>query len=65
MGYIKYISTKQIAVILRNIESGLIRSEYKLRIYDRYVLPAIRFKLTVHELTATNLAIAMNLQPQT
>ena len=40
---------------LDNIERSLVREEYKLRIYQQYMLPAIRFKLTVHEITQTNL----------
>ena len=31
------------------------RSEYKLKIYHKYLLPSIRFHLTVHDITATDL----------
>ena len=41
---------------LVNIENTSIRNEHKLKVYSRYLIPAIRFKLTVHELTATNLS---------
>ena len=41
---------------LDNIEKTLIRPEYKLWIYSRYFLPAIRFLLTVHDVTATDLS---------
>ena len=40
---------------LENIDKSLIRDEYKVKVYSQYVLPAVRFKLTVHELTNTNL----------
>lgn len=40
---------------LDNIDASLIRDDYKLRVYSQYMLPAIRFKLTVHEITSTNL----------
>ncbi len=50
----QYISSG-IKDALENINNTSIRSEYKLKIYVRYLIPAIRFKLTVHELTATNL----------
>ena len=42
---------------LDNIEKTLVRSEYKLWIYAKYFLPAIRFLLTVHDITATDLKI--------
>ncbi len=31
-----------------------IRNEYKLNMYNKYLLPASRFILTIHELSATN-----------
>ena len=40
---------------LTNIDSTNIREEYKLRVYSQYLLPAIRYKLTVHDITRTNL----------
>ena len=40
---------------LENIDRSKIRDEYKLHVYNNYLLPAIRFKLTVHELTTSNL----------
>ncbi len=40
---------------MENINNSLIRNEYKVRVYQQYVIPALRFKLTVHELTLTNL----------
>ena len=33
----------------------LVRGEFKIQIYKKYLLPASRFLLTVHELTKTNL----------
>ncbi len=40
---------------MKHIDCMEIRSEYKLKIYKDYLLPATRFILTVHELTKTNL----------
>ena len=40
---------------LEKIDSSLIRDEYKLKVFSQYLLPAIRYKLTVHEITETNL----------
>ena len=38
-----------------NIDKTLVRSEFKIWIYSHYFLPAIRFLLTVHDVTATDL----------
>ena len=40
---------------LKNIDSLLVRNEYKVRIYADYVLGANRFLFSVHDLTATQL----------
>ena len=40
---------------LQNIDSTNIRSEYKLTIFSSYFLSAIRFKLSLHDVTQTNL----------
>ena len=40
---------------LDNIDSLLIRNEFKVKIYRDYLLPASRFILTVHTLSSTNL----------
>ena len=40
---------------LKNIDSCAVRSEYKLKIYHKYLLPSIRFLLTIHDITATDL----------
>ena len=40
---------------LENIQSLLIRDEYKLWIYKHYFIPSIRFLLTVHQITKSNL----------
>jgi hypothetical protein len=42
--------------VIENIDNSPIRDEFKVKIYTQYLLPAIRFKLTVHEITTTNLA---------
>ena len=44
------ISTK-----LKNLDKTEIRNEYKLEIYQIYILPSIRFLLTVHDLPFTYL----------
>ena len=46
----------KISSILSNIDSSLVRSEYKLKIYIAYTLSSLRFHLTVHDLTKTQLA---------
>ena len=40
---------------MKNLENTLIRNEYKLEIYGIYILPSIRFLLTVHDLRKTYL----------
>ena len=40
---------------LQRIDALLIRPEYKLSIYSRYLLPSIRFMLTVHTLQKSHL----------
>ena len=42
---------KSIAETFENIVKSLIREEYIISIYTRYVIPALRFKLTVHDIT--------------
>ena len=42
---------------LNNIDSCPVRNEFKVAIYERYFLPSMRFGLTVHELTKSNLAL--------
>ena len=40
---------------IENIEKAFVRNEYKLWIYNNYLLPSKRFLLTVHTLTQTQL----------
>ena len=40
---------------LKNIDQTLIRNEYKMWIYQFYFLPSIRFLLTVHDITYTDI----------
>lgn len=40
---------------LERIDQILVRGEYKIEIYKKYLLPASRFLLTVHEISKTNL----------
>ncbi len=40
---------------LNNIDQSLIQHYYKLQVYSHYLLPAIQFKLTVHDISQTNL----------
>ena len=46
---------KSIKEKLENLDQTAIRSEYKLEIYQMYILPSIRFLLTVHDLPTTHL----------
>ena len=46
----------KLSSILSNIDSFLVRSQYKLKIYTAYTLSSLRFHLTVHDLTKTQLA---------
>ena len=45
----------QIKGKLDNLEKTPVRSEFKLEIYKIYILPSIRFLLTVHDLPITYL----------
>ena len=40
---------------LENIEKGLIRNEFKLKVYAEYFLPSIRFHLTVNDTSMSHL----------
>ncbi len=42
---------------LDNISNCLVSDAHKLEIYTKYLLSSIRFRLTVHEITATNITI--------
>ena len=46
---------KTIKEKLENLEQTAIRPEYKLEVYQMYILPSIRFLLTVHDLPTTHL----------
>ncbi len=41
--------------MLQNIDSSMVRGEYKLAVLSRYSLPSLRYALTVHDLTNTQL----------
>ena len=41
---------------IENLEKTSIRPEFKLEIYQMYILHSIRFLLTVHDLTSTHLS---------
>ena len=41
---------------LRNLDSTLIRNEYKVRIYSEYLLGACRFVLSIHDLSRSQIA---------
>ena len=49
----EYLSSK-IEKSLKNIDSSLIRNEYKLKVYSRYLLSSLRFDLTVNDMTYTH-----------
>ena len=40
---------------LKNLDSTLVRNEYKVRIYSEYLLGACRFVFSIHDLTKTQL----------
>ena len=40
---------------INNLDNTAVRSEFKLEIYKIYILPSIRFLLTVHDLSETHL----------
>jgi hypothetical protein len=44
-----------IAGSLANIDNSYIRNEYKCCVYSKYLLPAIRYKLTVHDLSVSHI----------
>ena len=50
-----YLSDK-IQTSLVNIDSCLVRNEYKLQVYVRYLLPALRYDLTVNDVCSSHLA---------
>ena len=41
---------------LENLDNTAVRSEFKLEIYQIYILPSIRFLLTIHDLPKTHLS---------
>ena len=41
---------------LDNLESTAVRSEFKIEIYQMYILPSIRFLLTIHDIPKTHLS---------
>ena len=47
---------KNIIERLENLEKTAIRPEFKLQIYQIYILPSIRFLLTVHDLPISHLS---------
>ena len=46
----------KLSSLLSNIDASLVRPEFKLKIYTSYALPSLRFHLTVHHLTKTQLS---------
>ena len=46
---------KKIEEKLTNLEQTLVRNEYKLAVLSRYLIPSLRFILTVHDLNKTTL----------
>ena len=49
----EYLSNK-IEKCLENIDSSAIRNELKVKVYTRYILPYLRFDLTVNDMTHTH-----------
>ena len=52
--HLKFLKEK-ISRKLENVDSTKVRAEYKVAIYSRYVLPSLRYHLTVHSLNKTHL----------
>ena len=48
---------EQIMNLISNLDNSLIRDEYKINIYRKYVLPSIRFSLQIHELHTSQLGV--------
>ena len=42
--------SEKLTCFIQNIDSSQIRKEYKLHVYIDYVVPSLRFMLTVHEI---------------
>ena len=49
------IVSSKLESIISNISKCKVRDEFKLRVYIQYAIPSIRYMLTVHELTDTQL----------
>ena len=50
---------------INNIQESAIRDEYKLRFYVQYCVPSLRYLLTVHELTGSQLDLLDHLHTNT
>ena len=62
---INAIITSKLENIITNVSSCMIRDEFKLRVYTQYAVPSIRYMLTVHELTDTQLEKLDNMHTNT
>ncbi len=59
------IIKSKLSDLLENVDSVNIRGEYKTRIYSQYGLPSLRYILSVHSLTDTQLKELDNIQTRT
>ena len=50
----KYVNDKLVKK-LKNLDSAQVAGEQKLKVYERYLLPSLRYFLAVHTLLKTNL----------
>ena len=50
---------------IKNIQEAAIRGEYKLRVYVEYCVPSLRYLMTVHELTDSQLDLLGHLHTNT
>ena len=50
---------------IKNIQEAAIRHEYKLRVYVEYCVPSLRYLMTVHELTDSQLDLLDHLHTNT
>ena len=46
---------EKLSAKMNNLDITLVRAEYKIAVYTRYVLPSLRYHLTVHTVHQTHL----------
>ena len=56
------IINRKLSDVLQHIDDSQIRNEYKIRVFTEYALPSLRYLLTVHFLTDTQLQLLDGIQ---